>query len=279
MNKGSAWLPSGATETGITPGTYVVEFSDVSGWTTPDDQDVTIVSNETAVATGTYVLIPTKGSLTVTLTPDDAVAAGAQWRRQGTATWFDSGGTESDIPAGTYTVEFKSITGWSAPVAQSVTITAGETAAVAGDYIQMLLRGSLRVTAGSRGGGDAAPSGGVPERRPWKNSGVTEDGSRLAPTVEFKDIPDWKTGAGVTVEANQTAQVTRHVYGQRRRRRSGGCPLFKAMQPFVDVLVYEPVLPATAGKAGLRECGPLTPLATGCGATTASLRIRCGNAP
>ena len=265
VNKGSAWLPSGATETGITPGTYVVEFSDVSGWTTPDDQDVTIVSNETAVATGTYVLIPTKGSLTVTLTPDDAVAAGAQWRRQGTATWFDSGGTESDIPAGTYTVEFKSITGWSAPVAQSVTITAGETAAVAGDYIQMLLRGSLRVTLAP----EAAVTAGAQWRRTgtasWKNSGVTEDGIAVgAYTVEFKDIPDWEkpAPASVTVEANQTAQVTGTYTAEDGGGDSGGCPLFtKAMQPFVDVLVYEPVLPATAGKAGLRECGPLTPLA------------------
>ena len=63
-------------------------------------------------------------------------------------------------------------------------------------------------------------------------------------------------------DRNQTAQVTGTYTAEDGGGDSGGCPLFtKAMQPFVDVLVYEPVLPATAGKAGLRECGPLTPLA------------------
>lgn len=269
MSKGSDWLPSGATETGITPGSYVVEFSDVTGWATPEDQNVAIVSNETALATGTYVSVPTQGSLTVTLSPAGAVAAGAQWRRQGTRTWFNSGSTETGILAGLYTVEFKSIAGWTAPPAQTVTITAGQTTAAAAIYAEMVATGSLRVTLAP----DAAVKAGAQWRRTgtaaWKDSGVTEDGLPAGPyTVEFKDVTKWQkpASANVTVVANQTAQVS-GTY--RSKGGTGGCPrITKALLPFADVQVYEPVLPSAVDEAGLRETGPLTPLA---------IRLRCND--
>ncbi|MGI6459734.1 MAG: M6 family metalloprotease domain-containing protein [Candidatus Hydrogenedentales bacterium] len=265
MSKGSDWLPSGATETGITPGSYVVEFSDVAGWTTPDEQSVTIAGNETAFATGTYVALPTEGSLTVTLAPADAVAAGAQWRRQGTLTWFDSGSTETGILEGTYTVEFKTVAGWTAPAAQTVTITADETTAAAAAYVEKVVTGSLRVTLAPQ----AAVNAGAQWRRAgtaaWKNSGVTEDGLPVgAYTVEFKEVSNWQApaSANVSVEANQTAQLSGTYTAKGGGTIPGGCPLLtKALQPFVDLQVYEPVLPSAVDDAGLRETGPLTPLA------------------
>jgi hypothetical protein len=35
-------------------GQYTVEFSDVSGWTKPANQAVTIINGQTTAATGTY---------------------------------------------------------------------------------------------------------------------------------------------------------------------------------------------------------------------------------
>ncbi len=74
------------------------------------------------------------GGLRVTISPQGAVDAGAQWRIAGTATWCGSGFILSGIPAGQYTVEFTDVPGWVKPANQAVTINNGETAALSGVY-------------------------------------------------------------------------------------------------------------------------------------------------
>ncbi len=74
------------------------------------------------------------GSLIATITPQGAIDAGATWRRTGTSTWLNSGDTESNLPTGSYTVEFKPITGWTSPSDQLVTVTNGGTASASGHY-------------------------------------------------------------------------------------------------------------------------------------------------
>ncbi|MBK5930897.1 hypothetical protein CCR82_10260 [Halochromatium salexigens] len=75
------------------------------------------------------------GSLQVTLRPDEAVAAGAQWRRANTYSWFDSEQTETNIPIGAQTVEFKDIgDDWEVPSDATVSISVGETTPLTGRY-------------------------------------------------------------------------------------------------------------------------------------------------
>ncbi|HUD45816.1 MAG TPA: fibronectin type III domain-containing protein [Candidatus Baltobacteraceae bacterium] len=50
-----AFQSSGASVTGLSPGAHTVTFSAVNGWTTPASQQITVTSNQTATATGTYV--------------------------------------------------------------------------------------------------------------------------------------------------------------------------------------------------------------------------------
>jgi hypothetical protein len=126
------WQNSGATETGIPVSQYTVEFSDVTAWTKPGNQAVTISNGQTTTATGTYT--QQTGSLTVTIGPQGAVDAGAKWRRSGTDTWRDSGTTESGISVGQYTVEFSDIEGWTKPGNQAVTISSGQTATATGTF-------------------------------------------------------------------------------------------------------------------------------------------------
>jgi hypothetical protein len=126
----ATWFGGGFTETGIPVGAYTVEFKPVTGWTTPSSVNVTINNGVMATVSGTYV--QQVGSLTVT--------AGVQWRRVGTATWFDSGFTETGIPVGSYTVEFKSVTGGTTPSSVGVTINAGETATASGAYAQQTIQ-------------------------------------------------------------------------------------------------------------------------------------------
>jgi len=53
----SGWLTSGYTIVDIPPGTYEIEFEDISGWSKPDNQTVTITSGETKTITATYTLL------------------------------------------------------------------------------------------------------------------------------------------------------------------------------------------------------------------------------
>ena len=78
----------------IPVGSYTVEFKSVTGWTSPASAAVTITNGATTTASGTYV--QQVGSLTVTISPQGAIDAGAQWRRIGTTPWLNSGATEPD---------------------------------------------------------------------------------------------------------------------------------------------------------------------------------------
>lgn len=63
------------------------------------------------------------GSLKVNLSPQDAVDAGAQWRRVGTTVWYNSDSAEPYIPIGNYSVEFKNTSGWARPADKPVSIS------------------------------------------------------------------------------------------------------------------------------------------------------------
>ncbi|MGE0083652.1 MAG: hypothetical protein AB7S75_04460 [Desulfococcaceae bacterium] len=137
------WRNSGDTAE-LAPGTYTVEFQTVSGWTKPVNQSVSIAGGETKTLTGTYTPVSIqKGFLEVAITPADAVTAGAQWAVGGT--WYNSG-AKAELSAGTYTFEFKALTGWIAPAPQSVTITAGQTKTAAGNYTKVPVNGFVSRT-------------------------------------------------------------------------------------------------------------------------------------
>ena len=74
------------------------------------------VSNLAGTATSRAALLTVipMGTLTVTLTPADAVARGARWRLDGVSPWLASG-TATNLPAGSYTVGFNALAGWLAP--------------------------------------------------------------------------------------------------------------------------------------------------------------------
>ena len=76
---------------------HTVEFSDVAGWTKPGNRTVTISNGQTTTGSGTYTQ-PT-GSLRVTIDPQGAIDAGAQWRVDGGA-WHGSGDDADRAPGG-----------------------------------------------------------------------------------------------------------------------------------------------------------------------------------
>jgi hypothetical protein len=88
------------------------------------------------------------GALLGMIGPPGAVTAGGQWRRVGTTTWFNSGSTQTGIAEGSYTVEFKALTGWATPPTVIATIGDGATATASGAYIPQTIP-VLEVTPGS----------------------------------------------------------------------------------------------------------------------------------
>ena len=186
----SAWWNSGDTESGIPAGQYTVEFKDITGWNKPSNQGVIISDGQTTNASGIYTIILPTGSLCVTISPQGAIDAGAQWRRVGTSAWLNSGNTESDIPVGQYAVEFKDITSWNKPSEQGVMISDGQTTNASGTYTIMI--GSLCVTISPQGVIDAGAQWRRTGTSAWWNSGDTESSIPVGQyTVEFKDIAGW----------------------------------------------------------------------------------------
>jgi hypothetical protein len=206
------WSDSGATEMGVPVGPVTLEFKTVPGWTTPPNQDANIADGTTATSAGTY--IQQFSTLRVTLSPSGAVSAGAQWRRIGTAVWFDDGVTESDVAVGPVTIEFKTVSGWTTPINQDVYVSDGSTATATGTYVQQI--GSLQVTLSPAG----AVSAGAQWRRvgtspwlptPWRNSGETATGIAVGQAIiEFKPVTGWNapTNQSVMITADSTAAAT-----------------------------------------------------------------------
>ena len=128
-----SWQNSGTTLSNITTGTHTVYFKTTNGWTAPQNQSVTISSNQTTNATGTYIQQTYTGSLQVNIQPQGAINAGAQWNIDN-GPWQNSGTTLSNITTGTHTVYFKTTNGWTAPQNQSVTISSNQTSTVNANY-------------------------------------------------------------------------------------------------------------------------------------------------
>ncbi|HUW59515.1 MAG TPA: cytochrome c3 family protein [Candidatus Bathyarchaeia archaeon] len=198
---GGAYRDSGVTVSGLSVGPHVVSFKAVTGWTTPVDQTVQIVDGQTTTATGTYTLVVSTGALTVTIQPAQAVAAGGQWRVGGGA-YRDSGVTVSGLSVGPHVVSFKAVTGWTAPVDQTVQIVDSQTTTATGTYTLIIVpTGALTVTLQPA----EAITAGVQWRvdgGAYQDSGATVFGLSVGQhVVSFKAVTGW------TAPADQTVQI------------------------------------------------------------------------
>jgi len=161
------------------------------------------------------------GTLQVTLEPADAREDGAQWRLAGTTTWLNSG-TRQDLPAGGYTVEFRSIEDpadkWDTPPNRSVTVSAGQTTRLSQTYTAAAFTGTgeLTVILEPQAARDA---GAQWQLRPvdedeWRDSGseasITLQGGSYV--VDFKPILDWTAPTNRVVSISQLEQTLTVTY-------------------------------------------------------------------
>ncbi|MDK2971360.1 MAG: hypothetical protein PWP23_1115 [Candidatus Sumerlaeota bacterium] len=77
-------------------------------------------------------------SLSVTILPAEAAAAGGAWRRTWDTTWHAGGEAETDAPVGDVTVEFLPIDGWMTPGRLTATLDAGGAVVLEATYIPVL---------------------------------------------------------------------------------------------------------------------------------------------
>ena len=132
VNSGG-WQSSGATVTGLSPGTHDVYFNSVPGWASPVSTPITITAGATTSVTGTYTQLA--GSLTVELNPAAAMAAGAQWNVGGAGQ--NSGANVGGLTVGSgYTVNYNSITNWASPAGTPVTISGNSATTAVANYLQ-----------------------------------------------------------------------------------------------------------------------------------------------
>jgi hypothetical protein len=141
---GAAWCASADTVGKLAPGNHTVTFTDMAGWVTPASQTVVVTAGQTITATATYAT-PGASALVVNITPQGAADAGAQWQLDGGA-WQNSGAALSPVSSGIHTVSFKDIPAWANPGNQPVTIQAGQTTIIAGNYSSLAAKGALIVT-------------------------------------------------------------------------------------------------------------------------------------
>ena len=117
------WQHSGATLSGVSVGSHNIAFSTVSGYTTPTNETVSISTNSTGKANGTYIAIPQTGSLEVTISPAAAITAGAQWQVDG-GSFQNSGATVTNLSTTNHILSFNTISGWITPSNQVISIKA-----------------------------------------------------------------------------------------------------------------------------------------------------------
>lgn len=99
-----------------------------------------------AVSSNATLTVIAKGSLSVTLSPAQAVAQGAKWSLDGGASWLASG-EATNLPPGAYAVSFTNLTGWIAPAALGgVQVLSGAATATSGVYTAVLPSASRVIT-------------------------------------------------------------------------------------------------------------------------------------
>jgi len=155
---------------------------------------------------GSWLMVGENGSLQVTISPEQAIEAWAQWRVDG-GPWRDSGDERSGLSVGPHTVEFKVIFGWTEPNSITVEIEDGITESRSGTYIQQ--KGSLCVNISPE---EVALN---PEAKwrvdgdTWQDSGETVSNLSVGThIVEFSAVENWTKASNRTVQINNELTTT-----------------------------------------------------------------------
>ena len=199
------WRDSGDAVTGLEPGAYWVEFSDVEGWIAPDPIEVLVDGDEPATVNAVYE--QRVGLLEVDIEPEGPATGLGRWRVSDETDWKE-GGASAALPPGDYTVVFADVEGWLQPEPIFVTIREGQTTSITGVYEERL-SGWLQVKI--------EPEEAIEGRAAWRIPGETAGGpgdavelSAGAYEVRFSNVVRWIAPDPMTVDVDpgETTVVT-----------------------------------------------------------------------
>ncbi|MHC4676330.1 MAG: chitobiase/beta-hexosaminidase C-terminal domain-containing protein, partial [Planctomycetota bacterium] len=202
VDSNGIWRDSGDTVT-LLVGTYDVQYKPVADWNEPNSLPVQVNDGQTTPLTGTY--IQQTGYLQVTLSPQAAIDAGAQWRVDSNGIWRDSGDTVT-LLVGTYDVQYKPVADWNEPNSPPVQVNDGQTTPLTGTYIQQT--GYLEVTIQPPAAVTAGAQWKVDSDVVWRDSGDTAILPVGSYTVEYSVISDWNEPNSQPVQINDGQTTT-----------------------------------------------------------------------
>ncbi len=122
------WRNSAVTVNSLSVGSHSVDYKTVSGWIAPAQAGVTIPNGKTTTLTATYIQT---ASLKIILTPSSA-----QWRVNGGA-WQANGATVTNLAPGAHAVDYAPVAGYTAPAAETVSLTAAQNTTLTRSYVQL----------------------------------------------------------------------------------------------------------------------------------------------
>jgi len=190
---GGVWRATHTASGLIAAGSHTVEYSAVSTYLTPPPETVTVVASQTLDISKFYT---TESALIVNLTP-----AIGQWRIDGGA-WQNSGTRVGQLTAGSHAVEYTAAAGYTAPPAETVSLSTGATQTIARSY---LLPGSVTVNV-TPTEGQWRISGGA-----WQASGATLSGLRPGNyAIQLASVPGWFDAPdyGITLAEGENKTVS-----------------------------------------------------------------------
>lgn len=123
----------------------------------------------------TYVNVSNSGTVTVSITPPEAVNQGAQWRVNA-GEWRNSGFVEPNVPTGPRFIDFKNIPGgFRTPAGFSVNVTAGQSVSASGNYTPIFVADPPNTPANPVPANGAASVGRAQTRFSWSGGAPSGD--------------------------------------------------------------------------------------------------------
>ncbi|TDY54986.1 hypothetical protein C8D99_1269 [Aminivibrio pyruvatiphilus] len=194
---GKGAYTAGQTAGGIEVGNPVLSFSEVPGWTKPENQRVTVRNGAVSRTSGTYVRHTGSVKVEITGTKD------GRWSLDGKGN-YPGGWTAGSIVVGTYRIIFSDVSGRIKPEPKTITVSRGATTTVSAAYTQNT--GSITVTIDG------------PKEARWSidGRGSYESGQTVAEilvgnrVISFSYVKGWRSPAdrSVTVQRGGTVSAS-----------------------------------------------------------------------
>ena len=203
-----AWQASGATVANLAVGAHTIDYAALTGYNAPPSESVSLTSGQLLSLNRSFVKL---GRVTVTLSPTSG-----QWQLDG-GTWMASGATVSDVSPGAHVINYSTLTNWTSPVTETITVAVGQIVSFARNYAHFA---QLSITLVPSTGQWRANGGA------WQSSGASLMVPAGVYTIEYSTLALYDSPASetVTLAPNGIFSTTRNYTTQKPTLRINLAP-------------------------------------------------------